>query len=200
MLAALNFMTLILSRLIRQMLANFFEVDSKGLYQSTGEEKESCCLVFPSSTKREIRHFHVEVVKRRERNVQKAWCTCKVVVLLIKPIVFSLFSLPSPSLDLKLPNGSLFLSPKPVPGVRMVQKKREKKNMQENSPQRPPPHHSPTRCSFFLPTSLWAVPTVWTPGTGYFSVGEGRERTVGTRMNNTSLNWGAKLLSDAWKY
>ena len=72
MLAALNFMTLILSRLIRQMLANFFEVDSKGLYQSTGEEKESCCLVFPSSTKREIRHFHVEVVKRRERHVQKA--------------------------------------------------------------------------------------------------------------------------------
>ena len=71
MLAALNFMTLILSRLIRQMLANFFEVDSKGLYQSTGEEKESCCLVFPSSTKREIRHFHVEVVKRRERNLQK---------------------------------------------------------------------------------------------------------------------------------
>ena len=67
MLAALNFMTLILSRLIRQMLANFFEVDSKGLYQSTGEEKESCCLVFPSSRKRKIRkeisHFHVVVVQ-----------------------------------------------------------------------------------------------------------------------------------------
>ena len=140
MLAALNFMTLILSRLIRQMLANFFEVDSKGLYQSTGEEKESCCLVFPSSTKREIRHFHVEVVKRRERNVQKAWCTCKVVVLLIKPIVFSLFSLPSPSLDLKLPNGSLFLSPKPVPGVRMVQKKREKQICKKTARSAPPPH------------------------------------------------------------
>ena len=139
MLAALNFMTLILSRLIRQMLANFFEVDSKGLYQSTGEEKESCCLVFPSSTKREIRHFHVEVVKRRERNVQKAWCTCKVVVLLIKPIVFSLFSLPSPSLDLKLPNGSLFLSPKPVPGVRMVQKKREKQICKKTARSAPPP-------------------------------------------------------------
>ena len=72
MLAALNFMTLILSRLIGQILANFFGVDSKGLYQSSGEEKESCCLVFPSSTKREIRHFHVVVVKRRQRNAQKA--------------------------------------------------------------------------------------------------------------------------------
>ena len=48
MLAALDFMTLILSRLIRQMLVNFFGVDSKGLYQSSGKEKESCCLVFPA--------------------------------------------------------------------------------------------------------------------------------------------------------
>ena len=44
MLAALNFMTLILSRLIRQMLANFFEVDSKGLYQSSGKEKKVVVL------------------------------------------------------------------------------------------------------------------------------------------------------------
>ena len=35
---------------------------------------------------------------------KKAWCTCKVLVLLIKPIVFLMFSLPSPSLDLKVPN------------------------------------------------------------------------------------------------
>ena len=36
---------------------------------------------------------------------KKAWCTCKVVVLLIKPIVFFFltFSLPSASLDLKVP-------------------------------------------------------------------------------------------------
>ena len=31
-------------------------------------------------------------------------CTCKVVVLLIKPIVFLTFSLLSASLDLKVPN------------------------------------------------------------------------------------------------
>ena len=33
---------------------------------------------------------------------KKAWCTCKVVVLLIKPIVFLTFSLPSASWDLKV--------------------------------------------------------------------------------------------------
>ena len=35
---------------------------------------------------------------------KKAWCTCRVVVLLIKPIVFLTFSLSSASLDLKVPN------------------------------------------------------------------------------------------------
>ena len=36
---------------------------------------------------------------------KKPWCTCKVVVLLIKPTVFFFFffSLPSASLDLKVP-------------------------------------------------------------------------------------------------
>ena len=34
---------------------------------------------------------------------KKAWCTCEIVVLLIKPIVFLTFSLPSASLDLKVP-------------------------------------------------------------------------------------------------
>ena len=34
---------------------------------------------------------------------KKAWCACKVVVLLIKPIAFLTFSLPSPSSLLKLP-------------------------------------------------------------------------------------------------
>ena len=54
------------------MLASFFmELNSKGLHQSSGKEKESCCLLFPSSTKREIRQFHVVVVQRRQRNVQK---------------------------------------------------------------------------------------------------------------------------------
>ena len=37
----------------------FLWFNSKGLYQSSGKEKERCCLVLPSSTKREIRQFHV---------------------------------------------------------------------------------------------------------------------------------------------
>ena len=76
-------MPLIPSRLISQMLAKGLNLISKGLYQSSGKEKESCCLVFPFSTKREIKQFHVVVVRRRQRNVQKACCTCKVVGLLI---------------------------------------------------------------------------------------------------------------------
>ena len=50
----------------------FLELNSIRLYQSSGKEKESRCLVFTSSTKREIRHFHVVVVQRRQRNVQKS--------------------------------------------------------------------------------------------------------------------------------
>ena len=70
--AASNFIALILFCLICQMLAIFLELNSKGLYQSSGKEKESCCLVFPSLTKREIRHFHAVVVQWQQRNVQKS--------------------------------------------------------------------------------------------------------------------------------
>ena len=47
------------------------ELNSEGLYQSSGKETESY-LVFKSSTKREIKQFHVVVVQRRLRNVQKS--------------------------------------------------------------------------------------------------------------------------------
>ena len=47
------------------------EWNAKGLYKSSGKEKENRCLVFPSSAKREIRHFHVVVVQRRQRIAQK---------------------------------------------------------------------------------------------------------------------------------
>ena len=48
------------------------ELNSIGSYQSSGKEEENYCFVFPSSTKREIRHYHVVVVQRRQRNVQKS--------------------------------------------------------------------------------------------------------------------------------
>ena len=46
----------------------FLELNSKKLYQSS----ESCGLVFTSSTKREIMHFHVLDVQWRQRNVGKS--------------------------------------------------------------------------------------------------------------------------------
>ena len=82
----------------------FLELNSKGLYQSSGKEKESCCLVFPSSTKREIRHFHVVVVQRRLRNVQKSVMQVQSCCFAnLNPLFFFPFSLPSPSSLLKLP-------------------------------------------------------------------------------------------------
>ena len=42
------------------------------MYRSSEKEKESRCLVFTPSTKREIRQFHVVVVQRRQRKVQKS--------------------------------------------------------------------------------------------------------------------------------
>ena len=52
----------------------------KGSIKVQEMKKESYCLVFSFSTKREIMHFRVVVVQRTLRNVQKAWCTCKVVL------------------------------------------------------------------------------------------------------------------------
>ena len=46
------------------------ELNSKRLYESSGKERERRCLEFTSSTKQEIRHFHVVVVQWRQRNVQ----------------------------------------------------------------------------------------------------------------------------------
>ena len=55
-----------------------------------------------SSIKHEIRHFHAVVVQKQERNVQKAWCTCKLDCFSIA-IAFLTFLLASQSSLLKLP-------------------------------------------------------------------------------------------------
>ena len=66
----------------------FLELNSKGLHQSSGKEKKKFLFLFPSSTKREIRQFHVIVVQRRQRNVQKSvaqlqsWCFACLNLLL----------------------------------------------------------------------------------------------------------------------
>ena len=60
-------------RSIRQMLAIFFlELNSKRLYPSSGKDEESRCLLFTASKKGEITHFHVVVVRWRQRNIQKS--------------------------------------------------------------------------------------------------------------------------------
>ena len=50
----------------------FLELNSKDCIKVLGKEKESPCLVVLSSTKREIRLFHVLVMQRQQRNVQKS--------------------------------------------------------------------------------------------------------------------------------
>ena len=52
-------------------VGHVLELNSKRLFWSSGEEKESRCLVFTSSTKREILDVHVVVVQCRQRNKQK---------------------------------------------------------------------------------------------------------------------------------
>ena len=49
----------------------FLELNSKELYQSSGKETEGRFPVSTPSTKREIRQFHM-VVMRRQRNVQQS--------------------------------------------------------------------------------------------------------------------------------
>ena len=69
---ALNFMVLVLSHSICQMLAFFWELNSKRLYWISAKEKESRRLPFTSSTKREIRKVHVVIVQWQRENVQKS--------------------------------------------------------------------------------------------------------------------------------
>ena len=78
------------------------------IFKLRKREKISSLLVYVPCLKHGIRHFHVEVVQKQERKVQKRVMQVKVVVLLIKTFVcfFLTFSLPSASLDLKVPNKS----------------------------------------------------------------------------------------------
>ena len=69
------------------------------------KEKENfivACLR-TSSIKREIRHFHVVVVQNGKEMYKKVWCTCEVVVFLIKPIVLWRSRCTSTLLELKVP-------------------------------------------------------------------------------------------------
>ena len=89
MLAALNFMTLIVSRL---MLVNVFGVDSKGLNQRSGKEKKKLLSCSPV-----LHKTWNWALSRCSRATTAKKCTKK------RDARAKLFSLPLPSSDLKLP-------------------------------------------------------------------------------------------------
>ena len=58
----------------------FFELSSRGLYQSSGKEKKSCCLVFPSSTgTQEARRSRAETVKKCTKSVLHVQSCCLLI-------------------------------------------------------------------------------------------------------------------------
>ena len=78
--------SLILFHLICQMLAKFSGLNPKGPYLSLEKERETFCVVFTYSVKQvhEIRKFHVAIVQRWLKNVQKSVMhVSSCVVLLI---------------------------------------------------------------------------------------------------------------------
>ena len=94
------------------MLVKFSGLNRKEPYLSLKNGKENFCVLLPYSIKRasEIRKFHVAVMKRRLRYVQKSVmhvqsCYFANTNFILGPIAFLPLSLPSPSPSslLKLP-------------------------------------------------------------------------------------------------
>ena len=77
------------------------KLNFKGPYSSSEREIKFRRCLFTSSIKRQIRHFHVVVVQKQKRNVQKSVMHVRSCCFAynIKPIVFLTFSLPFASLD-----------------------------------------------------------------------------------------------------
>ena len=65
------------------------KVNYRGPYRSAEREIKFRRCVFTSSIKHEIRHFHVVIVCSDSKEMyKKVWCTCEVVVFLIKLVAF----------------------------------------------------------------------------------------------------------------
>ena len=79
---------IILSRPITKKKETFVGTDERGLGRVQTAGVEYIALPFPSSKKLTIWSFQVIVVQGRQRNFKKAWCTCRVVVLLTEPTSF----------------------------------------------------------------------------------------------------------------
>ena len=78
-------------------------MNSKGPYPSSEREIKFRRYLFTFSIKHEITHFHVVVVQKRQEKCKNVWCRCKIVVLLIKVIVFFDVLVAVALLDLKVP-------------------------------------------------------------------------------------------------
>ena len=90
------------------MLAIFQELNSKGLYVSSKKQNENRCFEFTSSIKRQLRKFHVVVVQRRQRNIQKSVMhvqSCRFA----NELLFLALKFTSPSSLLKLPTNFCLL-------------------------------------------------------------------------------------------
>ena len=64
------------------------ELNFKVLYEISGKEQESCCRGLPSSAKRELRHFHVVVARRRQQNVHVQNARAKLLFYLSSLLLF----------------------------------------------------------------------------------------------------------------
>ena len=97
---------IILTRLFFQMQGNSFGVDSliTGTTFKFRKRDNFPFHLLLSLLKRETRHSHVIAGQWQAKNLQKACCVCRVVILSIQPIAFLKFLLPSPSCHLILPN------------------------------------------------------------------------------------------------
>ena len=86
------FIAIIPTHLLCQMWANPPEAEFQVPYPSSEREIKFRRCLFTSSIKREIRHVHVVVVQKRERNVQKK---CDARAKLLFCLLNLLFFLPS---------------------------------------------------------------------------------------------------------
>ena len=86
----------------------FLELNLKRLYWSSGKEKESCCPVFTSLTKQEIRHVHVVVVCSKGKEISCGFANLNLL-LFRRSLLPPLLKLPN-NLILGNLNGALIFS------------------------------------------------------------------------------------------
>ena len=85
------FIATIPTHLVVKCRRTFLEVNSKRPYPSSEREIKFRCCFLTFSIKREIRHFHVAVAQRRQRNVQKNVMHVQTCCLLINLLFFRRF-------------------------------------------------------------------------------------------------------------